>query len=52
MRAALKEMPPILLCQLMTSEVDVGGMTAEQETSHQHSVTCCCRVTDGSRGAG
>ena len=34
-------MPPILLCWLTMSEVDVG----------QYSVTCCCCATDGSRGA-
>ena len=46
-RSALKVMPPILLCCLTMSEVDVGGMTAEVEPSHQYFVTFCCRVTDG-----
>jgi len=35
----------------MTSEVGVGGMAVESEPSHQHSVTFCCCVTDGNRGA-
>jgi len=34
MRAALKAMPPILLCQPTTSEADVGGMAVEDEPSH------------------
>lgn len=34
-----------------TSEADVGGTAVECEPSHQYSITCCCRVTDGSRGA-
>ncbi len=33
MRAALKVMPPILLCWPMMSEVDVGGMAVEVEPS-------------------
>ena len=49
-RAALEKMPPSLLCWPMMSEVDVGGMVAETEPSHQYSVTSCCCVTDGSRG--
>ena len=44
-------MPPILLCCPTMSEADIGGKTAEAEPSHQYSITCCCRVTDGSRGA-
>jgi len=43
-------MPPILLPWPM-SEVDVGVMAVEAEPSHQYSVTCCCHVTDGSKGA-
>ena len=35
----------------MTSEADVGAMAVEVEPSHQYSVTFCCCVTDGSRGA-
>jgi len=35
-----------------TSEADVGGMTVESESSHQHSVTfCCCVMTDDGREA-
>ena len=34
----------------MTTEVDVGGMTAEPERSHQYSIVLCCRVTDGAEG--
>jgi len=44
-------MPPLLLCQPTTSEVDDCGMAVEAEPSHQHSLACCCCVTDGSRGA-
>jgi len=33
------------------SEVDIGGMAVEVELSHQYSITSCCCVTDGSRGA-
>lgn len=47
-KAALKVMPSVLSCQPLTSEVDVGGMVEEVESSHQYSVTCCCRVTNGS----
>jgi len=43
-------MPPILLCWATTSEADAGGTAVEAEPSHPYSVTCCCRVTDGSRG--
>ena len=42
---------PILLCQLTTSKVDVGGMALEVKPSHQHPVICCCCATDGGRGA-
>ena len=49
--AALKVTPPILLCWLTMSEAAVGGMAVEGELSWKHSVTCCCHVTDGSRGA-
>ena len=51
MKAAPKVMPPVLLCWCTTSEVDVGGMAVEIESSHQHSMTYCCCVTDGSREA-
>jgi len=50
-RAAPKEISPVLLCQLMTSKVDVGSIAEEAECSQQYSVMLCCRVTDGSRGA-
>jgi len=33
------------------SEADDAGTAAEVEPSHQHPIPCCCRVTDGSRGA-
>lgn len=46
MRAAQKVMYPILLCWLMTSESDAGGVAVDVETSHQYSITCCCHVTD------
>ena len=49
-RAAPKAMPPILLCWPMMSEEDVGGIAAEDEPSHQYSITFCCHETDGSRG--
>jgi len=51
MRAALKVMPPGLLCWPMMSEVDVDGMAVLIEPSHQYSVTFCFHMTDGSRGA-
>ena len=51
MRAALKVMPPILLCWPMTSEADGGGRAVEIEISHECSVTFCCHVTDGRRVA-
>jgi len=49
-RTRLKIMPPVLECLPMTSEVDVDGMAAEVEPSHQYSVMFCCFQTDGSRG--
>ena len=42
-------MPPLLWCWPTTPEVDVGGMAAEAEPSHQYSITCCCCVIDGNR---
>ena len=51
MRAALKVMPPIFFCCLMTSEEDVGGIAVEVELFHQYSITFCGHVTDGSGGA-
>jgi len=44
-------MPPILFYWPMILEVNVGGMSAEVEFSHQYSITFCCQGTDGSRGA-
>jgi len=51
MRAAPEVTLPMLLCWLMTSESDVGGMAVEVEPSHKYSITYCWHVTDGSRGA-
>ena len=51
MRVALKVMPPVLLCWPRISEMYVGGMAVEVESSHQCSVKFCFCVTDGSRGA-
>ena len=50
-RITLKVIPPILWCWHMTSEADVGDTAVEAETSYQYSITCCCCMTDGSRGA-
>jgi len=50
-KRAPKVMPPILICWLLISEVDIGGMAVEVELSQQYSITSCCCVTDGSRGA-
>jgi len=50
-RAAPKVMTPILLSRLTTSEAAVGGMAVEAESFHQHSVTLCGCVTEGSSGA-
>ena len=50
-RAVLKVMPPILLHWPMMSEVDADGMAVEVEPPHQYSITFCCNVTNGSRGA-
>lgn len=51
MRAAPKLIPPILLYWSMMSGVNVGGMAVDVEPSHRYSVTFCCCLTDGSRGA-
>ena len=40
-----------LLCWPMTTEADAGGMAVQVEPFHQYSVTCCCHVTESSRGA-
>jgi len=50
-RAAPKVMHPILLFWPTMANADVFGMAVEAEPSHQYSVTLCCHVTDGSRGA-
>ena len=50
MKAAPKVMPPISLYWPTAAEIDVGGAAVEVEPSSQYSVTCCCHVTDGSRG--
>ena len=50
MRAAPKVMPPVLLCWPMTSQVNVGGMAVEVESSCQYLVMLHCCVTDGSSG--
>ena len=51
MRAAMKVMPPILLCWPRMSEVDVCGTAVEVEPPHQYPTAFCCCVTNGSRGA-
>ena len=45
-----KVTPPILLHWPMMSEVDVSDKSIKVKTFHQHSVTFCCCVTDGSTG--
>lgn len=37
---------PVLLCQLTTSEVDVGSMSVVAEPSCQYSVKSCCYVME------
>ena len=44
-------MSPVLWCWSTVWEEDVGDMAVEVEPSYQYSITCCCCVTDGSRGA-
>ena len=44
-------MPLVLLCWPTMLEADVGGRAVETELSRQYSITCCCHVIDGSRGA-
>ena len=51
MRMTPEVMPPILSYRPMTSDVDVGGMAVEAGPSHQYSITFCCHMSDGSRGA-
>jgi len=48
MSAALKVMPPILLCWPTTSEVDVGGTAVEVDLPTNIPLHA---VADGSRGA-
>ena len=50
MGIAPKVISPILLCLHTTSEADVGSMPVGAESSHQNSITCCCYVTEDSRG--
>ena len=40
-RAALKLIPPVLLCLPTTSEADTGGLVVEVEPSHQYPITFC-----------
>ena len=47
----MKNRPLILSCWPMMLEADVGSMAVEAGHFHQYSVTFCCCVTDGSRGA-
>lgn len=51
MRATLKVMSSFLLYCPMMSEADVDGMSVEVEQTHQHLVTLCWHVRDGSRRA-
>jgi len=51
MRAAPKVMPFTYFAGPQTSDTDVGAIAVDAEPSHQHPITCCCGVTDGSRGA-
>ena len=51
MRDVPKVRHPVLLHWPMVSEADDGGMAVETEPLHQYPITCCCYVTDGSRGA-
>ena len=48
--AALKTVLCTVLHWPISSVADVGGIPVEVEPSQQYSVTCCCCVTDGSRG--
>lgn len=50
-KGAPKVAPLIFLYWPTTSELDVGGMAVQVETSHQNFITFCCRATDNSRGA-
>lgn len=49
MRAALKVMPPILLCKPTKSEADVDGMTVVVGRSHQYLFIIYCFVTSVQR---
>lgn len=49
--AALKIMPPMILCLSIISEADVGDVAVETEPSGQYSIAFCCCAADGSRGA-
>ena len=50
-RMAPKVMHPIILCWSTRSVVYGGCMAVEAKLSHQYSVTFCCYMRDGSRGA-
>ena len=41
-RAALKVVPPVLLCWPTTPEADVGGLSVEAEHSHHYSMLLPC----------
>ena len=49
-KAALKIMPPILLCWPTMSEAGVGRTAVEIEPARQYSVIFSCCLRDGSRG--
>jgi len=49
--AALKIIPPVLLCWPTTSKANGGGMVIEPEPSCLYSIMFHCRETGGSRGA-
>lgn len=52
MRAPPKVKPPTLLCWPTKTEVDVGSIVVEVESSHQYSTTLCCHVTVGKKVSG
>jgi len=51
MRGAPKVMSPVLRCWLTVSEAEVGDMAVEVEHFCHYSVTFCCHLAGGSRGA-
>ena len=46
-----KDQPKVLQITDKLVLLTGSSMAVEVEPSHQYSITCCCRVTDGSRGA-